>query len=50
MKKQISYHDGIERYYLNAGDLERLNDGEEIDILTTDNRHIKLIYEDDEDE
>jgi len=27
-----------------------LLDGEEIDILTTDNRHIKLIYEDDEDE
>ena len=43
----IKYHDKIERYYLNKEDIERLENHEDIDILTKDNRHIKLIYEED---
>jgi len=44
----INYHDKIERYYLNAGDIKHLENNEDIDILTKDGRHIKLIYEEED--
>jgi len=44
----IKYHDKIKRYYLTKSDIEKLLNDEEIDIITVDNEHIKIIKSDDE--
>ena len=46
--EQTKYHDKIERYYLTDSDMEKLLNNEDIDIVTKDNRHIKIMYDDSE--
>lgn len=36
-----------EQYFLSNADLENINDGNSVDIITKDNRHIVLLLDND---